>query len=105
MFVSLVLPERTLNIHFKRSFSIHFKVSNSHWLNGWKQRKTADSDLAHFFFFFFINNVPANKTMKLFSTHPLHIVFFEVVLLGALCLLSRTHLTLTRYLPDTLNTV
>lgn len=34
--------------------------------------------------FFFINNVPANKTMKLFLTHHLHIVFFEVVLLGAL---------------------
>lgn len=65
--------------------------------------QTADSDLAHFFFF--INNVPANKIMKLFSTHPLHIVFFEVVLLGALRLLSRTHLTHTRYLPDTLNTV
>lgn len=68
--------------------------------------QTADSDqLAHFFFFFFINNVPANKTMKLFLTHHLHIVFFEVVLLGALRLLSRTHLTHTRYLPDTLNTV
>lgn len=62
--------------------------------------QTADSDLAHFFFFF-INNVPANKTMKLFLTHHLHIVFFEV----ALRLLSRTHLTHTRYLPDTLNTV
>lgn len=66
--------------------------------------QTADSDLAHFFFFL-INNVPANKTMKLFLTHHLHIVFFEVVLLGALRLLSRTHLTHTRYLPDTLNTV
>lgn len=104
MFVSLVLPERTLNIHFKCSFSVHFKVSNSHWLNGWKQRKTADSDIVRIFF-----KIPYHQIKEivrnLFLTHHLHIVFFEVVLFGALHLLRRTHLTHTRYLPDTLNTV